>query len=325
METVALLHEVVDAAWVWGGFELTFALLYCAESLLKMRVLSVAHYFAVGANRFDFAVTWVPVLIEAGAFWRMGDGVAFDADIGRVVMLSRLLRLLRLFNHSQNFRVLAETLARMVPLAASLFGSLWLLMFTFSLVGVDAFGGAVYHGNAALAGTAFADNDYWDFNFNDMLSGMVTLWCLLVVNDWAVIMDGVIAASGKSSWWKTYFMVFYIIGAVVCMGVLTSFIIDSYLVSESTRALRASGEQELLRELAGLRPRSRSRSRASAGGGEGEGSTLLGGAAGATAPGEELSQLSPQRRRRAQEGGKHAEQKCTQLEQQLFPTVGYVS
>jgi two pore calcium channel protein len=217
-----------------------------------MVVLGAGRYFSSGVNRFDCAAAWLPAFAEAWALVQYGAAVAFDGNIARLVLLSRLLRLMRVFAHSPRFRVIADTMAATVPAAASLFGTLWVLMYTFSLVGVDAFGGAVYYGNPHLEGSEYQSSGYLELNFNDMMSGVVTLWCMLVVNDWSVLMEGIIRASGRTGLWRLYFMTFYIIAVVACLGVLTSFIIDSYMVSEGSREIRSLGMRRLRQSIAKL-------------------------------------------------------------------------
>jgi hypothetical protein len=66
----------------------------------------------------------------------------------------------------------------------SLLGALWIMMYFYSVVGVQIFGGKIYEGNAMLTGTAFEMAGYHAINFNDVASGIISLWCLLIVNDW---------------------------------------------------------------------------------------------------------------------------------------------
>jgi hypothetical protein len=215
--------------------------------------VGAARYFRSGLNRFDCAAALLPAAAEGYALAAFGAAVAFDSSIARLVLLSRLLRLGRVFAHSARFRVIAGALQGALPEAGSLFGTLWVLVYTFSLVGVDAFGGTVYSSNERLQGSEYVSSGYLELNFNDMTSGIVTLWCLLVVNDWSVLMEGIILASGRSGLWRLYFMIFYIVAVVVSLGVLTSFIIDSFLASEAAREVRALGIRRLRQSLARLR------------------------------------------------------------------------
>ena len=61
---------------------------------------------------------------------------------------------------------------------------LFLVYYIFATLGIQLFGGLIYEGNEALAPTGFAAGEYWPLNFNDFPSGMVTLFVLMVVNNW---------------------------------------------------------------------------------------------------------------------------------------------
>lgn len=54
----------------------------------------------------------------------------------------------------------------------------------FGLIGVRAFGGLIYNNNPALAGTDYANREYFPNNFNDLPTACVVLFDLMVVNNW---------------------------------------------------------------------------------------------------------------------------------------------
>ena len=58
-------------------------------------------------------------------------------------------------------------------------------------IAIPLFGGDVYETNPDLANSTFAESNYFANNFNDFGSSMMTLFMLLIVNNWFVIMDGV--------------------------------------------------------------------------------------------------------------------------------------
>ena len=49
-------------------------------------------------------------------------------------------------------------------------------------------------GNPALVNSTFAESNYFANNFNDFGAAMMTLFALLIVNNWFVIMISVVAA-----------------------------------------------------------------------------------------------------------------------------------
>jgi hypothetical protein len=63
---------------------------------------------------------------------------------------------------------------------------------------------------AKLNATDYGRSGYYANNFNDMWSGFVTLFELLVANNWFVLVDGFQAVTGVSS--RFFFVSFYVLG-----------------------------------------------------------------------------------------------------------------
>jgi hypothetical protein len=56
--------------------------------------------------------------------------------------------------------------------------------YIFGLIGIRVFGGLLNTENPALHGTAFEAASYFPNNFNDFGSTCVTLFDLMVINNW---------------------------------------------------------------------------------------------------------------------------------------------
>ena len=74
-------------------------------------------------------------------------------------------------------------------------------------------------------GSPFGQSDYWANNFNDMLSGMVLCFELLVVNNWWVFVDAFAAVS--SEWSRLFFILYWLLAVVICVNIALSFLIDA--------------------------------------------------------------------------------------------------
>lgn len=113
-----------------------------------------------------------------------------------------------MFHGSRTFRVTANTFLRCVPEGVGILKVLFCAMYFFSFLGMQLFGGVINTDpnspySARVAETDFATADYYPNNFNDMPSGMVTLFELIVVNNWFEIVDGFTAAVGE--WAAAFF------------------------------------------------------------------------------------------------------------------------
>ena len=61
---------------------------------------------------------------------------------------------------------------------------------------MQCFGGKLKDGS--LPGTGFDSSDYYTLSFNDFASSMVTLFVLMVVSNWSIIMAGYETISGTA-------------------------------------------------------------------------------------------------------------------------------
>merc|ERR1712187_308122 len=109
---------------------------------------------------------------------------------------------------------------RAIPSVMSLLHVMIFTIYIYAVIGVQAFGGVIntdpgssYY--AALKGSNFAEANYWANNFNDVPSGMVVLYELLVINTSGVITDGFTLTCGK--WARVYFIGFWYIGVLICL------------------------------------------------------------------------------------------------------------
>eukprot|EP01049_Picozoa_sp_SAG25_P011506 SAG25_NODE_1417_length_3079_cov_3.434083_2_plen_430_part_00 len=244
-------HECTLSWWMWS--EVIFATLYCTEMFLKIGVYSWRDYIANGSNCYDCMITILTVLGQI-FLSATRDPDAIDDGSGswwskliRVVLLVRLGRVLRLTTTIRRFQLIFGTLARLIPAFSTLFLMVFTMMYLAGVIGVQLFGGAITRANPALwlnstnpDGVAFATAGgmgYWANNFNDLPSAIVTLFELMVVNNWFVIMNGVAAATGK--WARVYFIVYWVLAVLAVMNLVVAFVLDAFF-----EALSSSQQQE---------------------------------------------------------------------------------
>jgi hypothetical protein len=76
---------------------------------------------------------------------------------------------------------------------------------------------------------------------------MVTLFILLVVNNWQVAVQMFINVSGGSLVYRVYFILFYYFGVIMCINILVSFAIDMYNAVSRLDEQKAQNEEYLAR------------------------------------------------------------------------------
>lgn len=105
-----------------------------------------------------------------------------------MIIFIRLLKLLTLLNEYRPLRLILTSIEYMVEPIASLLTCVMFIFFEFAVVGQYLFGGKIVNNTGA---TIFENggNFFTLMNFNDLISSYVTLFALMIVNNWYVIVD----------------------------------------------------------------------------------------------------------------------------------------
>jgi two pore calcium channel protein len=193
-------------------------------------------------NRYDLVNVYGLVIAEA-----VCKSIPGYLGVGsHLVLLLHIARCLRLFRHVQQLRFVVHLTVRLWPTYYRMGMLLILLFYIFDTIGVQVFGGLIYKGNPALNGSGFASADYWPFNFNDFNSGMVTMFLLMVVNNWFVFTAAFMAVTGTRLA-AVFSVSFFIITNLIVLNVLMSLILD---LSSSVREEMNSADAEDAAEAA---------------------------------------------------------------------------
>ena len=214
---------------LWNILELVFSTLFLIEMAVKLAALGWTDYTRSLKNTFDATVTVATTVIAAVVYF---PNEISDSRYIRFVLLMRLLRLLRLLSWSPHVRFVSSTFLAVLPDARRLLLMLFCLLYFFSALGLQLYGGKINRDPtqpefAILANTTFASADYFDNNFNDLASGFVTCFELLLVNNWFVLCEGFVAVT--SIWSRLFFVAFFASGPLVCLNIAVAFCIEAFL------------------------------------------------------------------------------------------------
>lgn len=184
-------------------------------------------YKASLSNCFDGSVTVLSVVVAVVAI-DAGSAVQTHGMI-RYVLALRLGRFCRLLARSKQVALVVATFLRMIPAAAKLLQVLFVTLFIFSTVGMQLFGGVINYGPqyAALQATSFGQAGYYANNFNDLASGFVVCFELLVVNNWFILAGG-FAHVAYMPLVRAFFVAVYVLGVLVCLNIVIAFAIDAF-------------------------------------------------------------------------------------------------
>lgn len=71
-------------------------------------------------------------------------------------------------------------------------------------------------------------DNYYLMNFNDLMMSMVTLFVLIVVNNWYLIVAMYVNVQGGRTIIRLYFLIFYYFGVIIGLNIVIAFAIDMY-------------------------------------------------------------------------------------------------
>ncbi|CAF1583402.1 unnamed protein product [Rotaria magnacalcarata] len=138
-----------------------------------------------------------------------------------------IYRLVRFLPASKNIRIIVGTIFDEFRNGGAFFGLLFSFYYAYSILGMELFGGVMddfyirYNkSNITICGT-YEQLEYWPNGFDDFYSSIITLYNVMVVNQWDVFVDGFRNAT-NSYWSELYFIFWYLfvtnIGLNVCLA-----------------------------------------------------------------------------------------------------------
>ena len=220
---------------------LMFGGIYVLELILKICVLGISKYWSRLQHRFDTFTTSLVVVGEIIQLVTKAHQVPIS-DVAQYILLLRLTRTLRLVVVVRRFNEIFGIFLDLLPAFSTLFGMMWTVFSIYASVGMVLFGGKITTNSTALIGSDFAKEHYYSNNFNDFASSLVTLFELLVVNNWHVLMEGfVLVTSGYYRW---YFISFWTIAVVVILNLVIAFVLEAFFNKDEQRRLSEGGSEE---------------------------------------------------------------------------------
>eukprot|EP01032_Pedospumella_encystans_P016984 gene16984-19355_t len=234
---------------------------YIAFGLCEMLVKLVAKgYFGFRSSkrcRIDSFVTIVLIALVISNACVEGSGYA---KVGtKALILLRTLaypRNIYATNGFKEFRSRQRLAMAFALKGASHFSFLLLvlvvMMYAFSGIGVLLFGGVISRtgpGSGNVANSDYGEGEYYPLNFNDMPSGIVTMFTLLMVNNMHITTSGFVAA--ESQWAEVFFALWYAFGVLLMLNVLTAVFVDQFtgyighLAAEQHKVAALKRQQQL--------------------------------------------------------------------------------
>ncbi|XP_045711323.1 two pore channel protein 2 isoform X2 [Phyllostomus hastatus] len=232
--------------FILGIFNCVFVLYYLAEMLLKVFALGLLGYLSYPSNAFDGLLTIVLLVLETSTLAVYGfphqgwkpemKGLLSLWDMVRLANMLIVFRFLRIIPSMKLMAVVASTILDLIRNMRAFGGILVVVYYVFAIIGLNLFRGVIVAppGNGSLGpdnGSApcgsYEQLEYWANNFDDFAAALITLWNVMVVNNWQVFLDAYQRFSGP--WSKVYFVLWWLLSSVIWVNLFLALILENFL------------------------------------------------------------------------------------------------
>mmetsp|Transcript_26389 Transcript_26389/g.30907 ORF Transcript_26389/g.30907 Transcript_26389/m.30907 type:complete len:148 (+) Transcript_26389:1120-1563(+) len=139
-----------------------------------------------------------------------------------------MVKLLTLLYEIKTMRIIFETLKNLLGPLNNLILVMMTIFYVFAQAGMIMFGGEIKEDSPEIVHDSSIPDNYYLMNFNDLMSSFVTLFVLIVVNNWYVIVAMVVDVKGGSTAYRYFFVIFYYFGVIIGLNIIVAFAIDMY-------------------------------------------------------------------------------------------------
>ena len=229
-DLVILVNAVCIGLDLDGG-EQYFLAIFFFEIVLKMYAFGFSAFFKKAWNVFDTVVVGSALILSLAHLFQLSFKSTVALDF---LMVLRVLRIFKVFHAFVRFRSVLNTLLNILPSMATYGSILFIIFYSFAIVGMDIFNKRIFPdrnpncGNELLEDSEFVRNGYCANNFNDLHSSLLVLFEVLVVNQWHVLAEG--HAAVTSQWAKLYFIAFHVVCVIMILNIFTAFVLEAFIL-----------------------------------------------------------------------------------------------
>lgn len=261
------VQKASEVAWhIWVEdqnmyrMQAILSLLYSAHVLSRLSFLGWQSFWRYHkqalVNRFDL----ISVSLLASAEVAVATAKPLAGNAIRLLAMARALRAVRLLWLVPRIHEMVIVLFDLILIFGRGIEIIFVVFYLYAEVGVELFGGSINTEASQFNGTDFGTSTggYWAINMNDLLSAMVTLFALMIGNNFQVITQGLILAliepsdnrpnmivdaSGLVA--STFAVSFYVVINFGALNLLCALIIDAFSMVRKEGHTRVEGGRGL--------------------------------------------------------------------------------
>ncbi|XP_042197410.1 two pore calcium channel protein 2 [Callorhinchus milii] len=229
-----------------------FVLYYMLEMALKIFAYGVKGYISYNSNKIDGLLTVILVVLQVSSIVHYGfphqgwnpelNGCLSLWETARLANMLIIFRFIWIISNTKLIGVVTGSLFALVKNLQAFVGILVVAYYVFAIVGIILFKDKIpppptrNSTNASLIESFFLENvtcgtyeqmQYWPNNFDDFAAALVTLWDLMVVNNWQVFLD--VFSRYTTPWSKLYFVFWWLVSSVIWVNIFVALMLENFL------------------------------------------------------------------------------------------------
>ena len=170
----------------------------------------------------------------------------YTVKVCEVIVFIRMIKLLTLLYEIKTMRVIFETIKNLLGPLNNLLLVMLTIFYVFAQLAMIMFGGLIKEDSTEIIHDSSIPDNYYLMNFNDLMSSFVTLFVLIVVNNWFVIVAMVVDVKAGNTYYRYFFVVFYYFGVIIGLNIIVAFAIDMYAAVSRLEDQKEQNKEYLL-------------------------------------------------------------------------------
>ena len=220
-----------------------FTIYFTLELILKLIGYGVRGYFRSYSNIYECLITLSVLLLQVlslvlyspfKVYKPLANGTSFQILI-RLINILILLRLLRVLVQIESLYQLTKFIINLIKNLCGFFGVIVIVYYIFALLGMELFldiQGPIQDVTKNCLEQQCNTNDNFTYvanDFSDFASSIVTLWDVMVVNNWFIFLEN-FAQNTVLVWWsKIYFVAWWLVSSIICINFFTALVVGTFL------------------------------------------------------------------------------------------------
>lgn len=225
-------------------YNIVFTSYFTLELILKLIGYGVRGYFRSYSNIYEFFITLSVLILQILSLALYIPFKAHDKPLAhntsfhiliRLINILILLRLLRVLVQIESLCQLTKFIINLVKNLCGFLGVIVIVYYIFALLGMELFldiQGPLQDVTKNCLEQQCNTNDNFTYvanDFGDFASSLVTLWDVMVVNNWFIFLEN-FAQNTMLVWWsKVYFVAWWLVSSIVCINFFTALVVGTFL------------------------------------------------------------------------------------------------